>query len=146
MIRTLLFLLLSIPALAFGQIEGKGLVCNDDDGGFQTMRGFFFSTNWDSLKRNRGWANHLTVYRDEVSFRNHTISEYKLTPDTIQISMEEGEEYMFYRKSGHIRGDSFQDGAYCDVYQNEEGYQGEMERLKNQYQAQYDKKREGNVL
>lgn len=49
-------------------------------------------------------------------------------------------------EAGGITGGAFASTASCEVFGSEVDFNKEMNRLRDEYQAQYDKKREGNVL
>jgi len=152
--KTLLFLLLSIPVLAFGQIEGKGLVCNIEGGSFETIRGFIFITTPTPTgeQESKGWMGFFNISNDRAEWLSSRITKTELTPDYITIYVPDEilrskKSYSFDRKLGVMSGGNFPDKeALCEVFINIDDYSEEMRRLENQYQAEYDKQREGNVL
>jgi len=155
MIRTLLFLLLSIPALALGQIEGKGLVCNIEGGSRETIRGFFFRTTPTPIGKQESKASmgYFNIINDKARWRSSEITKTELTPDYITIYVPDEilrgikKPYSFDRKLGVMNGGNFPDKeALCEVFINSEDYNEEMLRLENQFQAEYDEQRVGNVL
>jgi hypothetical protein len=148
----LTLLLLSIPSLTFGQIEGKGLVCHIEGGYFKDIRGFLFKTGPFAGEEQKGWINFFHASEDEVFHFAHPIVGRTLTPEHIYIDVKNrfdnsSANFIFDRKSGKISGELFDETeGLCEVFASEEDYWAKIEQIENQYQAQYDMHRDGNKL
>jgi len=139
--RNLIFLItFCLPAVCFGQIDGKGIFCSRIDDNFG--HGWFFTagevTGSVIVRLNDRWSIHLT---DD--------GRYNTTSSTVRWG-DGFQEWVLDREtlvaSHAIIGESVNYLMVCEVYPDLTSYEARLEKEVNSRQEEYDKEREGNLL
>lgn len=145
---TVIAAILISPA-CFGQVDGKGLICDHDLTGKPWLKrlppiAFFFDSGLVNMEK-------FTVENDEWKVKLFLLNRYETDTETIHWtrgSSPSFSHWTFYRKKGSLenRDSGFETLYTCQVMDDREHYEDTREQMKRSLQADYDKKREGNVL
>lgn len=144
--KNLIFLItFCLPAVCFGQVDGKGIICERGvrEGLPPILVGFYFDSGTVIQERFR--RERDIVSRAKIVYENYYTSATAISwSDAGIIDVY----YDFSRKDGTLveTVGTFKYKYSCEVLQSYESYSDRMESIRLSKQEEYDKEREGNLL
>ena len=158
--RNLIFIIsLCFSAVCFGQVDGRGVICErEDTDGSTIFETYLFESN---LVTNKKFSRSNDSYsireeRDIDTFQTTSSEIFWFEKKFIYIPPDQLLKYAevkhtLSRKTGELVFTASEYPSYinrftCRVFADIDSYNSEMNRIRDSLQEEYDKEREGNLL
>ena len=140
-----------ISSTCFGQVEGKGIICDSEEwfAQYETIERLIQVTKGYYFDSSAQVAEQTSFIRDSDRYWVSTHLFWRGSTSASAItSGDNSTQFTFHRKTGGLEQKSEMiNGTYlCKVFLGESPYRQEIERVLRSMQFEYNEKREDNEL